>query len=95
MIRYVADVQPVFERRATDWWPQSQHLSCAEPLSSALLSLLLLGISFTLPDWLGTLLILSSVILISLDSRRRARPLNALIITMTGRKREKFNGALP
>ncbi|SUG75462.1 Permease of the drug/metabolite transporter (DMT) superfamily [Salmonella enterica subsp. enterica] len=23
--RYVADVQPVFERRATDWWPQSQH----------------------------------------------------------------------
>ncbi|MDI8953929.1 hypothetical protein MJO10_26500, partial [Salmonella enterica subsp. enterica serovar Anatum] len=25
------------------------------------------------PDWLGTLLILSSVILISLDSRRRAR----------------------
>ncbi|EIO3180261.1 EamA family transporter, partial [Salmonella enterica] len=48
-------------------------LSCAEPLSSALLSLLLLGISFTLPDWLGTLLILSSVILISLDSRRRAR----------------------
>lgn len=32
-------------------------LSCAEPLSSALLSLLLLGITFTLPDWLGTLLI--------------------------------------
>lgn len=23
--RYIADVQPVFERRATDWWPQSQH----------------------------------------------------------------------
>lgn len=46
-------------------------LSCAEPLASALLSLLLLGISFTLPDWLGTLLILGSVILISLDSRRR------------------------
>ncbi len=48
-------------------------LSCAEPLSSALLSLLLLGITFTLPDWLGTLLILSSVILISMDSRRRAK----------------------
>ena len=46
-------------------------LSCAEPLSSALLSLLLLGITFTLPDWLGTLLILSSVILIAADSRRR------------------------
>lgn len=53
--------------------PKASILSCAEPLSSALLSLLLLGISFTLPDWLGTLLILSSVILISLDSRRRAR----------------------
>lgn len=23
--RYVTDVQPVFERRATDWWLQSQH----------------------------------------------------------------------
>ena len=38
--------------------------------------LLLLGITFTLPDWLGTLLILSSVILISMDSRRRARKIN-------------------
>ena len=27
-----------------------------------------------MPDWLGTLLILSSVILISLDSRRRSTP---------------------
>ncbi|BDH47288.1 membrane protein [Salmonella enterica subsp. enterica serovar Choleraesuis] len=53
--------------------PKASILSCAEPLSSALLSLLLLGISFTLPDWLGTLLILSSVVLISLDSRRRTR----------------------
>ena len=48
-------------------------LSCAEPLSSALLSLLLLGITFTLPDWLGTLLILASVVLIAIDSRRRVR----------------------
>ncbi|NYR27016.1 EamA family transporter, partial [Escherichia coli] len=39
--------------------PKASILSCAEPLSSALLSLLLLGITFTLPDWLGTLLILS------------------------------------
>ncbi|MDN8600785.1 carboxylate/amino acid/amine transporter [Citrobacter sp. S2-9] len=53
--------------------PRASILSCAEPLSSALLSLLLLGITFTLPDWLGTLLILSSVVLISMDSRRRAR----------------------
>lgn len=44
--------------------PKASILSCAEPLSSALLSLLLLGITFTLPDWLGTLLILSSVVLI-------------------------------
>ncbi len=56
--------------------PKASILSCAEPLSSALLSLLLLGITFTLPDWLGTLLILSSVILISMDSRRRARKIN-------------------
>ena len=53
--------------------PKASILSCAEPLSSALLSLLLLGITFTLPDWLGTMLILSSVVLISMDSRRRAR----------------------
>ncbi len=46
-------------------------LSCAEPLSSALLSVALLGIAFTLPDWLGTLMIVSSVLLISLDSRKR------------------------
>lgn len=44
-------------------------LSCAEPLTSAVLSLLLLGIIFTLPDWLGTLLIVSSVLLIAMDSR--------------------------
>ena len=48
-------------------------LSGAEPLSSALLSLLLLGITFSLPDWLGTLLILSSVVLIAMDSRRRVK----------------------
>ena len=36
-------------------------------------AVLLLGISFTLPDWLGTLLILSSVVLIALDSRRRVK----------------------
>ncbi|MGK9174513.1 EamA family transporter [Yokenella regensburgei] len=48
-------------------------LSCAEPLSSALLSVVLLGIAFTLPDWLGTLLIVSSVLLISLDSRKRVQ----------------------
>ncbi|WP_252145526.1 carboxylate/amino acid/amine transporter [Yokenella regensburgei] len=53
--------------------PKASILSCAEPLSSAFLSLLLLGVSFTLPDWLGTLLIVSSVILISLDSRRRVK----------------------
>ncbi len=46
-------------------------LSCAEPLSSALLSVLLLGITFTLPDWLGALFIISSVLLIALDSRGR------------------------
>ncbi len=46
-------------------------LSCAEPLSSALLSVLLLGITFSLPDWLGSLFIISSVLLIALDSRGR------------------------
>lgn len=51
--------------------PKASILSCTEPLSSTFLSLLLLGITFTISDWLGTLMILSSVILISLDSRRR------------------------
>jgi len=54
--------------------PKASILSCAEPLSSALLSVILLGVSFALPDWLGTLLILSSVVLISLDSRKRTKP---------------------
>ncbi|WP_312132402.1 EamA family transporter, partial [Leclercia sp.] len=53
--------------------PKASILSCAEPLSSALLSVILLGVAFTLPDWLGTLLIVSSVVLISMDSRRRAQ----------------------
>ncbi|MEH5097922.1 EamA family transporter [Atlantibacter hermannii] len=53
--------------------PKASILSCAEPLSSALLSLALLGVTFTFPDWLGTLLIVSSVALISMDSRRKAR----------------------
>lgn len=49
--------------------PRASILSCAEPLSSALLSVLLLGVTFALPDWLGSLLIISSVLLISLDAR--------------------------
>ena len=53
--------------------PKASILSCAEPLSSALLSVVLLGVAFTLPDWLGTLLIVSSVVLISMDSRRRVQ----------------------
>lgn len=53
--------------------PKAGILSCAEPLSSALLSMLLLGVTFKLPDWLGTLLIMSSVILIALDSRKRRK----------------------
>lgn len=53
--------------------PKASILSCAEPLSSALLSVILLGVAFTLPDWLGTLLIVSSVVLISMDSRRRVQ----------------------
>ena len=53
--------------------PKASILSCAEPLSSALLSVVLLGVAFTVPDWLGTLLIVSSVVLISMDSRRRVK----------------------
>jgi drug/metabolite transporter (DMT)-like permease len=51
--------------------PKASILSCAEPLSSALLSVVLLGVAFTLPDWLGTLLIVSSVVVLDSDSRRR------------------------
>ncbi len=71
--RHFADFQPLFKRGTENWRRESGILSCAEPLSSALLSLMLLGITFTLPDWLGTLLILSSVVLIAVDSRRRVR----------------------
>ena len=53
--------------------PKASILSCAEPLRSALLSVILLGMASTLPDWLGTLLIVSSVVLISMDSRRRVQ----------------------
>lgn len=49
--------------------PKASILSCAEPLSSAFLSVLLLGVSFAVPDWIGSLLIISSVLLISLDTR--------------------------
>ncbi|MGS6195944.1 EamA family transporter, partial [Enterobacter hormaechei] len=35
--------------------------------SSAVLSVLWLGVAFNLPDWLGTLLIVSTVVLISMD----------------------------
>jgi len=44
-------------------------LGCAEPLSSALLSVVLLGVTFSLPDWLGAIFIISSVFLIALDTR--------------------------
>lgn len=53
-------------------------LSCAEPLCSALLSLLLLGITFGTLDWLGTLLIIASVLLISRDARAREGKLASL-----------------
>ena len=52
--------------------PKASVLGCAEPLSSALLSVMLLGVAFSLPDWVGTLLIVSSVILISQDSRQQS-----------------------
>ncbi len=50
--------------------------------------LLLLGISFTLPDWLGTLLILSSVILISSIPSNARGPLNAVDINHDDRAEE-------
>ena len=59
--------------------PKASILSCAEPLSSALLSVILLGVAFTLPDWLGTLLIVSSVVLISMDSRKRVKARRSLL----------------
>jgi drug/metabolite transporter (DMT)-like permease len=57
---------------ADDWRAEGEHSElrrAAEQrccLSSA-------GVAFTLPDWLGTLLIVSSVVLISMDSRRRVQ----------------------
>ncbi|MGY0149809.1 EamA family transporter [Edwardsiella tarda] len=59
-------------------------LSCAEPLCSALLSLLLLGITFGVMDWLGSLLIIASVLLISRDARTREGKLESLSSTQDG-----------
>ena len=55
-------------------------LSCAEPLSSAFLSVILLGVPFGFPEWTGSLLILFSVVLITLapDRNRSARQLTEL-----------------
>ncbi|GAA0493139.1 hypothetical protein GCM10009413_30730 [Tatumella punctata] len=55
-------------------------LSCAEPLSSALLSVLLLGVSFGIAEWTGSLLIMLSVVFITLapDPERSKRKLTSL-----------------
>lgn len=45
-------------------------LSCAEPLSSTILSVLLLGVSFGVAEWVGSLLIILSVIFITLAPDR-------------------------
>lgn len=49
-------------------------LSCAEPLSSTVLSVLLLGVSFGVAEWAGSLLIILSVIFISVaPDKQRAK----------------------
>ena len=40
-------------------------LSCAEPLSAAVLAVMWLGVSFGAMDWLGTLLILTTIVLLA------------------------------
>jgi drug/metabolite transporter (DMT)-like permease len=40
-------------------------LSCAEPLSAAVLAVLWLGVSFGPMDWLGTALILTTIVLLA------------------------------
>ena len=44
---------------------RSSLLSCAEPLSAAVLAVWWLGVSFGAMDWLGTLLILATIVLLS------------------------------
>ena len=49
-------------------------LSCAEPLSSTILSVLMLGVSFGVAEWTGSLLIILSVIFITLaPDKQRAK----------------------
>lgn len=44
---------------------RSSLLSCAEPLSAAVLAVWWLGVSFGTMDWLGTVLILATIVLLS------------------------------
>ena len=49
-------------------------LNSAEPLSAAVLSVWWLGVPFTFLDWIGTLLIISTVFMLALDKRQNTPP---------------------
>lgn len=68
-----ADVQPVSERRTDDRRAESEHSELRRTAEQRAAVGGVAGVAFTLPDWLGTLLIVSSVVLISMDSRRRVK----------------------
>ena len=63
----------ILDRFKTLLWERADTLAYVDPDAALALSVVLLGVAFTLPDWLGTLLIVSSVVLISMDSRRRVQ----------------------
>lgn len=52
---------------------ETSLLGCAEPLSSAIVSVLWLSVPFTLFDWLGAACIISVVIVLSLSPQKRRK----------------------
>ena len=51
---------------------ESTLLACAEPLSAAILAVVWLHVSFSLCDWLGAALILTTILLLSLPAKNTA-----------------------
>jgi len=53
-------------------------LSCTEPLSSAVLAVLWLNVSFGIYDWLGSALILTTIVMLALNEKQ-SRPVEAAL----------------
>jgi predicted neutral ceramidase superfamily lipid hydrolase len=73
----------LYLKGADDWRAEGEHSELRRAAEQRVAVGYLLGVAFTLPDWLGTLLIVSSVVLISMDSRRRVKTSGSLMPSPT------------